>query len=62
GFIKSDMTDKLSEDIRNKYLEGIPLSRFGTTDEIADVVAFLVSDMSRYVTGQVINVDGGLVM
>lgn len=62
GFIQSDMTDKLPDDIKKKYLDGIPLSRFGTTEDIADTVAFLVSDMSRYITGQVINVDGGLVM
>lgn len=62
GFIKSDMTDKLPDDVKKQYLSGIPLERFGTPEDIADVVAFLASDQSKYVTGQVINVDGGLVM
>jgi len=62
GFIQSAMTDVLTDEVKQKYLDAIPLSRFGTPDEIADVVAFLASDMSRYVTGQVINIDGGLVM
>lgn len=62
GFIKSDMTDKLSDKVKEQYLSSIPLERFGSVEDIADVVAFLASDMSKYVTGQVINVDGGLVM
>ncbi len=62
GFIKSDMTDKLSDDIKAEYAKAIPLGFFGETENIADVVAFLASDMSKYVTGQVINVDGGMVM
>ena len=56
------MTDVLSDDVKKKYLDSIPLGEFGDTENIADVVAFLASDMSKYVTGQVINVDGGLVM
>ena len=62
GFIRSAMTDVLSDDVKKKYLDAIPLGEFGETENIADVVAFLASDMSKYVTGQVINVDGGLVM
>lgn len=62
GFIRSAMTGVLSDDVKAKYLDSIPLGKFGETDDIADVVAFLASDMSNYVTGQVINVDGGLVM
>ena len=62
GFIRSAMTDVLEDDVKQKYLEAIPLGKFGETDQIAEVVAFLASDMSSYVTGQVINVDGGLVM
>ena len=62
GFIRSAMTDVLSDDVKQKYFDAIPLGKFGETENIADVVAFLASDMSKYVTGQVINVDGGLVM
>lgn len=62
GFIASDMTDKLSDEVKQQYYNGIPLGRFGTVEDVADVVAFLASDNSKYVTGQVINVDGGLVM
>lgn len=62
GFISSAMTDKLPEDIKAKYFESIPLGMFGSTEDVADAVAFLASDMSSYITGQVINVDGGLVM
>ena len=62
GFIRSAMTDVLPDDVKKKYFDSIPLGKFGETENIADVVAFLASDMSQYVTGQVINVDGGLVM
>lgn len=62
GFIASAMTDKLSDEVKAKYFESIPLSEFGKAEDVANVVAFLASDMSSYVTGQVINVDGGLVM
>lgn len=62
GFIKTSMTEELSEKIKNEYLDKIPLKRFGDPEDIADVVAFLSSDESRYITGQVINVDGGMVM
>ncbi len=62
GFIDSDMTAKLSDEVKQSYFAAIPLAKFGKTEDIADVVAFLASDMSKYVTGQVINVDGGLVM
>ncbi|NTV91451.1 MAG: SDR family oxidoreductase, partial [Clostridiales bacterium] len=62
GMIVSDMTDALPEDIRKKYLDSIPLGRFGTPEDVASVVAFLASEESGYVTGQVIDIDGGLVM
>ncbi len=62
GFIESAMTDKLPDDVKKEYFKAIPLAKFGTVDDVADVVAFLASDMSSYVTGQVINIDGGLHM
>lgn len=62
GFIQSAMTDQLSDDVKKQYFDAIPLGKFGTVDNIADTVAFLASDMSSYITGQVICVDGGLVM
>ena len=62
GFIESKMTDKLPEQVKQNYLETIPLKRLGTTLDVANVVGFLASDDTNYITGQVINVDGGLVM
>ncbi|MDD6484694.1 MAG: 3-oxoacyl-[acyl-carrier-protein] reductase [Clostridiales bacterium] len=62
GFIASAMTDKLSDEVKQQYFKAIPLAKFGETSDVADVAAFLASDMSKYVTGQVINVDGGLLM
>ena len=61
GFVETDMTGYLKEgDGADKYKSGIPLGRFGTTDDIANVTLFLGSDMSSYVTGQVISACGGL--
>jgi len=60
GMISTDMTSTLSEDYRAKIVDSIPLGRFGTADEIGRVAAFLLSDDARYITGQVIQVDGGL--
>ena len=48
--------------MKNAYLENIPLARFGKGEEVAKLCAFLASDLSSYITGQVINVDGGMVM
>lgn len=60
GFIKTDMTDVLPENIKENVLNLIPLKRFGTTQEIADTAIFLAKN--KYITGQVITVDGGMVM
>jgi len=62
GFIKSDMTAALSDELKAKYLEGIPVNRFGQAADVAKAVIFLAGDDSSFITGQVINVDGGMVM
>lgn len=62
GFIQTDMTNSLSDKYKEQISNSIPLKRFGTTEDVANVVAFLVSDMASYITGQVINIDGGMVM
>lgn len=62
GFIKSDMTDVLSEKVKDGMLRLIPLGRFGAVEDIAKTVTFLASESAEYITGQVINVDGGMVM
>lgn len=62
GFIETDMTDKLPEDMRAKLTEGIPLARLGSPEDIANIVRFLASDVSSYMTGQTVHVDGGMFM
>lgn len=62
GFIKTDMTDKLKDEIKEEIEKNIPLKRFGTTKDVANLVKFLASEDSSYITGQVINVDGGMLM
>jgi len=62
GFIETDMTRVLKEDIKETMLKSIPLKRAGKPEEVAEVVAFLASKASDYITGQVINIDGGMVM
>jgi 3-oxoacyl-[acyl-carrier protein] reductase len=60
GFIQTDMTDELKDEVKAEYEKNIPLSRFGKPSEIADAVAFLLSDHSSYITGEILKVNGGL--
>lgn len=60
GFIETEMTHKLSDEVREEWVKTIPLRRSGKPDDVADVATFLASDLSAYVTGQVINVCGGM--
>ncbi len=60
GFIQTDMTDELKEEVKEEYEKNIPLSRFGKPNEIADAVAFLLSNHSSYITGEILKVNGGL--
>ncbi|MGD0614358.1 MAG: 3-oxoacyl-[acyl-carrier-protein] reductase [Verrucomicrobiota bacterium] len=62
GFIETDMTSALGEDVRKGLLERIPLNSFGQPEDIANAVLFLAGPGSRYITGQVLTVDGGMVM
>jgi len=62
GFIQTDMTDKLSDEARETLLKLIPLGRMGNTEDVAKLALFLVSEAASYVTGQVLQVDGGMVM
>ena len=62
GFIKTEMTEVLKDEIKNSILEHIPMKAFGETEDIANAVAFLASEEARYITGQVISVDGGMAM
>ncbi|MDR0732580.1 MAG: 3-oxoacyl-[acyl-carrier-protein] reductase [Dysgonamonadaceae bacterium] len=60
GFIITEMTHQLSDEVRDEWLKQIPLRRGGTPEDVADVALFLASDLSAYVTGQVIQIDGGM--
>ena len=60
GFIETEMTNLLAEDILKKWKEGIPLKRGGNVEDVANACLFLASDLSKYITGQVLQVDGGM--
>ncbi len=62
GVIETDMTKHLNDEIRAERLKNVALGRFGTPEDVADVALFLASDLARYVTGQVIGIDGGMVI
>ena len=62
GFITTDMTDDLGDDMKEQLLLTIPLGKLGSAEDVANTVAFLLSDEAKYITGQTINVDGGMVM
>jgi len=62
GFIETGMTDVLKEEIKEEIAKSIPLKRIGTTQDVANLVKFLAGEDSTYITGQVINVDGGMIM
>jgi 3-oxoacyl-[acyl-carrier protein] reductase len=62
GFIETKMTEALSEGVRKGMLEAIPLGRFGSAEDVANAVVFLAGDASSYITGQVLNCSGGMVM
>lgn len=62
GFIQTDMTHELKEEVKAEYEKAIPLKRFGNSSEVAEAVAFLLSDNSSYITGEILRVNGGLYM
>src|SRR4030095_11500646 len=62
GFITTDMTDVLSQEIKDSVVKNIPMGKFGESDDVAGAVAFLASAEAKYITGQVLTVDGGMVM
>jgi len=60
GFIETDITKNLPQEVKNSYIQNIPLGRFGNPEDVAKVVVFLASDSASYITGEVIKVNGGL--
>ena len=62
GFIETDMTSELSDEIKKTYSDNIPLKRFGSASEVAEAVAFLLSNHASYVTGETLKINGGLYM
>ena len=62
GFIETDMTKALKEDSSNTLLQGIPLNRYGDAKDVANAVVFLAGESAGYITGHILNVDGGMSM
>ena len=62
GYISTDMTNELNDEVKDQLESSIPLGRLGTPDDVANLVCFLASDEAEYITGQTFNVDGGMVM
>ena len=62
GFIITEMTDKLPDDVKREWINKIPLKRGGTPNDVANVALYLASDLSTYISGQTINVCGGMLM
>ncbi|MFV0499266.1 MAG: 3-oxoacyl-[acyl-carrier-protein] reductase [Bacilli bacterium] len=62
GFIETNMTDVLTDDVKKSILSVVPMKKYGSIDDVANLALFLASDLSKYITGQAINVDGGMVM
>jgi 3-oxoacyl-[acyl-carrier protein] reductase len=62
GFIQTAMTDKIPEDVKKKMLEQVPLGKLGQPEDVANACLFLASSAADYITGQVINVNGGMLM
>lgn len=62
GFIETSMTEVLKEEVKEEIAKGIPLKHMGTAQDVANVVDFLSSENSSYITGQVLQVDGGMLM
>ncbi len=60
GFIQTDITDELTEELKQDYISRIPMNRFGTTDDVAGAVSFLASDDASYITGEVFRINGGI--
>ena len=62
GYIETDMTEEINHKIKEEILKQIPLSRFGKTEEVAELIEFLITDEASYITGQTIHINGGLYM
>jgi 3-oxoacyl-[acyl-carrier protein] reductase len=62
GFISTEMTDELEEGTKEQMMQQIPLQKLGETEDVANTVLFLASDSAKYMTGQTLHVDGGMVM